>query len=186
MTHFTQKKRMFRPFTVFLLLFILSLSACLSPQKNTGDQTSTTEYRITKNVVIPLFNNTTLEPLLEKELTRIFKETFFVQGWQIQNKHTGSEKILTGKITAFSVTPTALSLIGGARAYQIKILMDILLQGDKEGVILKTKLEGISDYTARPNAAADRAAKNRAIREAAREMAERTTAFLEMPLRPTP
>ncbi|NOY84259.1 MAG: hypothetical protein GXO96_05490 [Nitrospirae bacterium] len=186
MTHLTLKKRMFRLSTIFLLLLIVSLSACLSPQKNTEDQTSTTEYRITKNIVIPLFHNTTLEPLLEKELTRIFKETFFSQGWQIHNKHTDIEKILTGKITAFSVTPTALNLTGGARAYQIKILMDILLQGDKEGVILKTKLEGISDYTARPNAVADRAAKNRAIREAAREMAERATAFLEMPLRPTP
>ncbi len=185
MTNFTLKKR-HRLSSLLLSLLIFSLSACLGPQKNTENQTSATEYHITKNVVIPLFHNATLEPILEKELTRIFKETFFTQGWQIQNKHTGTEKILTGKITAFSVTPTALSLTGGARAYQIKILMDILIQGDKEGVILKTKLEGISDYTARPNAAADRTAKNRAIREAAREMAERTTAFLEMPLRPSP
>ncbi len=180
MKNLTLKKHRFWP-SVILLILVISLSACLSPQKNTDNQTGATEYRITKEIVIPLFHNATLEPILEKELTRIFKETFFSQGWQILNKNTGREKILTGKITAFSVTPTALSPRGGARAYQIKILMDVLVQGEKEGVILKTKLEGISDYTARPNTAADRAAKNRAIREAAREMAERATAFLDLP-----
>lgn len=179
----TQKKRTktwFYP-PAFLLLFVL-LSACLGPQNNTDDKIAPPQAVISKTIVIPLFFNATLEPLLEKELTRIFKETFYTQGWEIKNKHMGKEKQMNGKITAFSVTPTALSLTGGARAYQMKIQMDVQVQGDREGIILKTKLEGISDYTARPGAAADRAAKNRAIREAAREMAERTAAFLDMPL----
>lgn len=182
MTHCTLKKRTatwFYALPLFLLMILLF--ACRSPQKNMGDATRTTKDVIEKTIAIPLFYNATSEPILEKEFTQIFKETFYAQGWQVQNKHMETGKTLSGRIVAFSVTPTVLGLTGGARAYQMKILLAVHVgQRDIVDAILEVTLEGISEYTARPNSAADRAAKNRAIREAAREMAERSVAFLEM------
>jgi len=169
---------------IALWILLVLLSACIGPQNNLSDKVDAPKTDPTKIIVIPLFYNATLEPILEKELTRIFKETFFAQGWQVETKQTDDKKTLSGQITAFSVVPTALGLTGGAREYQVQIAMDIeVLQGNKENKVLKTNVEGIADYVVRPNSAADRAAKNRAIREAGREMAERVSAFLEMPLR---
>lgn len=182
MTRYMLKKRTATwSYALPLFLLVILLSACHSPQKNMGDETRTTKDVIARTIAIPLFYNATSEPILEKELTQIFKETFYTQGWQVQNKHMETGKILRGRIIAFSVTPTVLGLTGGARAYQMKIILAVHVgQKDMVDAILEINLEGISEYTARPNSAADRAAKNRAIREAAREMAERTVIFLEM------
>ncbi|GEM_PF-6415782 len=181
MPNFTPKNRKScRAPSLFILCVIVSLSACLGPRSHSTDESARTDGP-EKTIVIPLFHNATLEPLIEKELTRIFKETFYARGWHVENKHGHSQKKLSGQIAGFSVTPTALTRTGGAREYQIHIRMEIeVLQGSAREKIFETRVEGIADYIARSDSAASRAAKNRAIREAGREMAERVSVFLEM------
>lgn len=167
---------------LFLLFSVGFLSACgftTAHQEN-----GASERKLAKPIAIPLFSNATLEPILEKEMTRIFKETFYTQGWHVTNRASGDEPLLSGRVTHFSVVATALTSTGGAREYQMRIGMEIhLLQGvgAEQKKVFTTTVEGISDYRAQPDSATDRAAKNRAIREAGQEMAEQVAAFLRLP-----
>lgn len=184
MPEFSGKHHMGRHVRVllFLLVSVCFLSACGFTTTHRANGAS--ESKLSKPIAIPLFSNATLEPILEKEMTRIFKETFYAQGWQVTNSQKGDEPLLSGRVTYFSVVATALTLTGGAREYQMRIGLEVhLLQGAgaEQKKIFTTTVEGISDYRAQPDSATERAAKNRAIREAGQEMAEQVSAFLRLP-----
>jgi len=133
-----------------------------------------------KALAIPLFSNTTSEPLLERELTRIFKETFYGLGWNVKNKPKDDGATLLVRITGFSQKPTVLTPTGGAREYQITINMAVrLLEGEEE--TFSRTVGGLAEYITRSDTKTDRISKDRAIREAGRKMAEKVSAFLQFP-----
>ncbi len=139
--------------------------------------------RAEKTIAIPLFSNTTFEPILEKELTRIFKETFYNHGWHVANKPLGNDLVLRANITSFSQIPTSLTPSGGAREYRVQIVAEFQLQqGARQEQRFSKVVTGVADYVTRSDVAQDRSSKNRAIREAGREMAEQVSALIQMPI----
>lgn len=130
---------------------------------------------------IPLFKNATFEPILEKPLTQIFKKTFYGRGWNVQGGSDKSGMILFGRIAHFGRSPIALNSVGAAREYRVTIGMNVRILHEKmeEALVSKT-VEGRADYIARPDAQEDRIAKDRAIREAGRSMAEEVASLLQM------
>jgi outer membrane lipopolysaccharide assembly protein LptE/RlpB len=129
-----------------------------------------------RTIAIPLFENATFEPILEKRVTETFKETFFSRGWKVVAPNRAS-LVLTGRIHRFERTPISLNRDGQAEEYRVKIGMEILLldpeaREKQQTAPLKREAEGLADYVARADVAADRVAEDRAIREAGRKMAE--------------
>lgn len=133
-------------------------------------------------VAIPLFSNTTPEPLLEKQMTQVFKETLSRRGWRIEENKKKAMLTLSGRITGFRRTPISLTLLGAAREYRLQIGLEIRLlrpeYGKEERLHL---LQGFAEYSVQPDAGRDRIAKERAIREAGQKMAEEITSLLLMP-----
>ncbi len=174
--------RLLSPTMLFLFLSLLT-SCHFNKMAETKHGQGTPE----KIIAIPLFSNATFEPILEKELTRIFKSVFYQDGWEVKNHASGDDRTLSGKIIGFTQRPTALTSTGGARAYQIRIDMEVhLLQGLEQKKTFVKNISGISDYVAQPNATADRSAKDRAIREAGEAMAAQLSTLIRVPLQRQP
>ena len=167
-----------------LCLFLLGVSACGYHVGSGNDLSTHAESTAAgRTVAIPLFENATFEPILEKRLTEAFKETFFSKGWKVVSDQSRASTVLTGRIVRFERLPLSLRQDGQAEEFRVKIGMEVrLLDSDKgqdgKAVSLKRSAEGIADYIARADVAADRAAEDRAIREAGRKMAEQVADLL--------
>jgi len=135
-----------------------------------------------KSLMVPLFFNASAEPLLEKSMTQIFKETLSRRGWSLKEVPAKAELKLSGRITAFGLTPISLSPLGAAREYRIQIDAQIRVLSAKSGTLLQIHpLKGLAEYRVRSSADLDRIAKNRAIREAAQTMADDLNLALGLP-----
>lgn len=138
-----------------------------------------------RTIAIPLFENATFEPILEKRVTEIFKETFFSKGWNVVSDQSPASLVLTGRIHRFERVPLSLNRSGQAEEFRVKIGMEVRFldsesepKPDGKAVPAKRETEGIADYFARADVAADRVAEDRAIREAGRKMAEQVADLL--------
>jgi len=139
--------------------------------------------RARHTIAIPIFENATFEPILEKPISQIFKETFFSRGWDITGDPKRAAVILKGRINRYERFPISLNPQGQAKEYRIKIGLQLRLHpsegagadGEKTFVVAT---EGSAEYIARSDPGADRIAENRAIREAGRRMAEEAADFL--------
>ncbi len=126
--------------------------------------------RFRRTIAIPFFENDTFEPLLEKRISQIFKETFISRGWKVESNPGRADFVLKGRINLYHRTPISLNLQGQAREYRIQIGLQVHLQqsGEKR---FETSYEESAEYLAQSDAKLSRSAEDRAIREAGQKMA---------------
>lgn len=166
--------------SLMLLTALIGFSAC-------AHQPILAQQGHKPSLSIPLLKNTTFEPLLEKTLTSIFKTALYEQGWQInaddQSEGDSSNKVLEGKITGFSRHPISLNQLGSVIEYRINMTIKVVLLGSKNRAKRFSRtINGEAEYIARSDSGEDRIAKDRAIREAGRDMADQLLAFLQADL----
>ncbi|MFQ5597301.1 MAG: LPS assembly lipoprotein LptE [Nitrospiria bacterium] len=136
-----------------------------------------------RRLAVPLFTNATFEPILDKQLTQVFKKTLYSRGWEILKDSESSEWTLLGRVTQFGRSPLSLDPVGAAKEYRVQIHVTLrLLRRNGGAALFSQTVEGSADYIARPDALGDRIAKDRAIREAARNMAEEAALLLQLAL----
>jgi outer membrane lipopolysaccharide assembly protein LptE/RlpB len=134
-----------------------------------------------QTIAIPLFENATFEPLLEKRISQIFKETFIARGWEVRSDPGRADLVLEGRISRYHRAPVSLNPQGQAREYRIQIGLKVHLQqsGEKRfETSPETSYEESAEYLARADAKASRSAEDRAIREVGRKMAEKLADLL--------
>ncbi|HLG21199.1 MAG TPA: LptE family protein [Candidatus Manganitrophaceae bacterium] len=129
-------------------------------------------------IAIPVFENGTFEPLVEKRVHEIFKETFMTRGWNVVAEDGQAPLVLSGKINRFDRTPVSLNLSGQAQEYRLKIGLAFSLREKGGNPAAESTAEGSAEYIARSDAGEDRAAQDRAIREAGRRLAEQVADLL--------
>ena len=152
-----------------ILLLVLSLAGCgyqsgIRSEITSSDQT----------IAIPIFENATFEPLLERQVAESFKETFLRQGWRVVAHSDQAPLTLSGRVIRFDRVPISLNLIGQALEYRITIGLEYtFLPKTGDPPKQKDHAEASAEYIANPDPLADRAAEDRAIREAGLRLAER-------------
>ncbi|MFQ5580364.1 MAG: LPS assembly lipoprotein LptE [Nitrospiria bacterium] len=139
---------------------------------------------VRQTIAIPLFENGTIEPLLEKRISRVFKETFISRGWKVISDPEGADLVLKGRIKRYHRAPLSLDLQGQAREYRVQIGLHFHLE-QKKGGEFETSAEGRAEYLARSDAKASRSAEDRAIREAGRKLAGKMADLLLTRITPT-
>lgn len=166
-----------------LLLLLLSLAGCGYHSGIRSDATSPDQ-----TIAIPVFENATFEPLLEKRVSESFKETFLKQGWQVVGHLNHAPLTLSGRVTRFDRTPISLNRIGQAQEYRITIGLEYTLLPNEGGRSKqKDHAEASAEYIANPDPISDRAAQDRAIREAGQHLAERVADLISIaPLSTSP
>jgi len=165
-----------------LLLLLLSLAGCGFHNGIRSDVPSSDQ-----TIAIPVFENATFEPLLEKWVSESFKETFLRQGWRVVADSDQAPLTLSGRVTRFDRIPISLNRIGQAQEYRITIGLEYTLL-PKEGGRSKEKdhAEASAEYIANPDPLSDRAAQDRAIREAGQDLAERVADLIHIAPLSTP
>lgn len=166
--------------TARFVLVCLILSGCAMQKELPPRSEATMQRGQGRVLMLPLFENETFEPILEGTLTQIFKATLFEQGWQLAPPKRPGTKVLLGRITGFGLQPIALNAVGGAREYRVVLALALVfLEAEGGPETFSMTVQGTADYIARPDPGSDRIAKDRAIREAGRQMAEQLAAALE-------
>ncbi|MFY9270492.1 MAG: LptE family protein [Candidatus Manganitrophaceae bacterium] len=173
---------------VFFLFLLIALSSCgyhhgfrseLQPfPEGRGARPDASDPLGT--ISIPVFVNTTFEPLLEKRITDVFKETFLTRGWEVTDGSGETGWLLTGLVQRFERIPISLQLTGRAQEYRIKVALEytVVRSGTLPGP--KRVIEASAEYIASPEPLLDRAAQDRAIREAGRRLAEQVADLIRM------
>ncbi|MEK6576133.1 MAG: LptE family protein [Nitrospirota bacterium] len=133
-----------------------------------------------RKIAVPTFHNDTFEPLIGKKVTGFIKEELASNGgFQLINDPSLADLTLTGRITGFSLTPISSSN-NRATEYRVSIKIDVDLSGknNKPGLTNKANIwtekgrEVTAEYFVTDDIAANNAAENRAIEEAAKLFAE--------------
>lgn len=159
-----------------ILLLLLSLAGCgyhsgVRSEITSSDQT----------IAIPVFENATFEPLLEKRVSESFKETFMRRGWQVVAHSHQAPLTLSGRVTRFDKIPISLNRIGQAQEYRITIGFEYtLLSKESNQSKQKDHAEASAEYIANTDPISDRAAQDRAIREAGQHLAEQVTDLMSV------
>lgn len=170
--------------TISVLFFLLVISGCTALNKGRSFSEEKSEGSLGV-LIVPLFENETFEPILERPLTQIFKETLFEEGWVVVNPGKPGTQVLLGRIKSFGLRPISLNPVGAVREYRIDLGLSVeVLESAGGQAALSMAIEGRADYVARPDPGSDRVAKDRAIREAGRGMAEKLAAALQVALNP--
>ncbi|MEK7748209.1 MAG: LPS assembly lipoprotein LptE [Nitrospirota bacterium] len=126
-------------------------------------------------IALLFFENGTNEPMIEQQFSPILKERFIRRGMnRIQNSNE-TAFVLSGKIVQFESAFKSLNENGQATEYQITIgVASKLTEKGKAEPALKMDLMESADYLASSDPAMNRDRRDRAIREAAFRLSDRT------------
>lgn len=137
-----------------------------------------------RKIAVPIFVNDTLEPALEAKLTRLIKQEFLThRGVRIASDPVQADWVVEGRITDFSETTLSLNPVFRADKNQteyqaaenrISLSVDIRVLDPQERVVLWQQggIQGSAEYVVSPDPGVSRSAKDLAIDEAAKRIAE--------------
>ncbi len=137
-----------------------------------------------RRIAVPVFVNDTLEPALEAKLTRLIKQEFLThRGVRIAPDPVQADWVVEGRITGFSETTLSLNPVFRADKNQteyqaaenrISLSVDIRILDPQERAVLWQQggIQGSAEYVVSPDPGVSRSAKDLAIDEAAKRIAE--------------
>ncbi len=153
---------------LFIMGFLFSCGKAIRPSS------------MTHTLAIPVFENRTSEPILGRQVTAAFKETFTRRRFKVVRHEKEAAYILVGTITQFDKTPKSLHRDGKVMEYRLTIGVTYILSprtGNTVSEEMPLKWNDIvhTDWVVRPDLFQDRSAQDRAIREIAQNLSQRAT-----------
>jgi outer membrane lipopolysaccharide assembly protein LptE/RlpB len=143
-----------------------------------------------KRIAVPIFENLTFEPLLERQTVDAIKEELITRGWNVVNRPQEADAVLKGKITLFELIPISLDPQSQVAEYRVHLAASLTLETPPPSVRVIWKeadWEGTAEFSAASDTSLQRANEDRAIREASRRLAVRLSrrlASLTIPTEP--
>jgi hypothetical protein len=122
-----------------------------------------------QKISIVVFENTTEEPLLELRVSSLFKEVFIRRGVLVVSDSREADFRLSAKVGPFEQVLVSLNGQGQVSESRVTIGLEYTLHGKET---LKDHLTASADYFNSSDPAQDKAAQDRAIREASLRLAE--------------
>ncbi len=121
-------------------------------------------------ILMLVFENATEEPLLELQVSSLFKEVFIRRGFLVVSDSREADFVLSGKIDHFEQGFLSLNTAGQASSSRVTIGLEYTLRGKET---LKARLTASADYFNSADPAQDKAAQDRAVREASVRLSEK-------------
>ncbi len=167
--------------TLWLVVFFLCACAPRAPLSHPSSSS------LQQPIAIVTFENATSEPIIERQVTALLKETFTRRGLNIVSPQEGAF-LLTGTISQLERTPRSLGPEGEARQYRMTLGIEYFLYtSGKEKLLFSWKETADADWEADNDFTRERSAYDRAIREISRDLAQRALdrliAYLNNPVR---
>ena len=131
-------------------------------------------------IAIPVFENKSPEPTVQRPLTESFRLAFITDGrLGLVNNKAEADLVITGTITNYWIRAVAFNAFDVATEYWVYIEADVLAQDQvKNQVYLKQTLKTRWNYRATPGIVSTEAARQEALREAYRVMSQRLVSLV--------
>lgn len=131
-------------------------------------------------VAIPVLENTSPEPTIQRPLTEAFRFGFIADGrLRVVNDKAGADLLITGTITDYWIRAVSFNDLDVATEYWVYVEADVLVQDQvKDQVYLKQKLKTRWDYRADFRIVSTEAARQEALAETYRVMSQRLVSLV--------
>jgi outer membrane lipopolysaccharide assembly protein LptE/RlpB len=170
------------PRTLILLALLLILSGCGYTIGSIGGSSGTTSTphaeagRLSQTIAVPIFDNTTSDPLLGEIVTERVKAQLLATGsWQMANTDQRPELLLSGHVSTLKLTPVAFDANSLATEYRLELHVEVILTRAADGSTIWSApdLVSLADYYVdQNNLAASNESRDRAVRDAGQQLAQ--------------
>jgi hypothetical protein len=129
-------------------------------------------------VAVPLFENRTFEPFLDARVTeRVRSRVATTAAWRLVSTPESAGLVIRGAVTGFGVITVSFDAANRPLEQRVSITAEITA-APREGAPFQSTLTATAEYPESSDSLQTRAAKNRAIEEAADNVANELTARL--------
>ncbi|MFZ5863593.1 MAG: LPS assembly lipoprotein LptE [Nitrospirota bacterium] len=134
-------------------------------------------------VAVPLFENRTFEPFVDARVTeRVRLRVENTAGWRLVSAPESADLVIRGTVTGVGVTAVSFDAANRPLEQRVAITAEVTA-APREGEPFQDSLTGTAEYRESADSLQTRAAKNRAIEEAADNVAQEWAARVSAHLR---
>lgn len=152
-----------------LLFSLLILQACGYHMAGTGSHLTAG----VKSIFIPVFENKTMEPIIEEELTTAVIREFLKDGRIEVAESTRADTVLKGSVVSYKETPVSFDAEQNVLEYRITVTTHLILLNTNK--LWEHDVTSTAEYTVSSDVMTTRIKKLSALREIARNLSEEVT-----------
>ena len=157
---------------VFILLLTLSLSACGYQLAGRGGHI----HDEIKSVAIPVFENKTMEPVIEEEFTPMIIREFIKDSRIKVVDRTEADIVLNGNVNSYKESPLSFDQNQEVLEYRITVTTHLKITRQKiNNIIWEKDIIKSSEYKVSSNVMTTRTSKLLALKEIAKNLSEEVT-----------
>lgn len=129
-----------------------------------------------KSIAIPVFENKTMEPIIEEEITSaVIKEFLKDDRIQVVDR-SQAELVLQGSVISYKESPISFDLNQNALEYRITVTTHLrLLQQSTHNILWERDVTASAEYDVSSDIMSARATKLLALKEIAQNLSEEVT-----------
>ena len=151
-----------------LLCSLLILPACGYHMAGTGSHLTPGM----KSVFIPVFENKTMEPIVEEELTPAVIREFLQDGRIEVVDRSRADMVLEGSVVSYKETPISFDASQNVLEYRIMVTTHIVLLKNNSLSLWGKDITSTAEYAVSSDVMTTRVSKLSALREIARNLSE--------------
>ena len=165
-----------KPRWLLLLLMGAALSAC--GYQVTGLKSTNLPKHI-QSLAIPVFENTSPEPTIQRSFTEELRRAFINDGRLQLAGENRADLVMKGALTGYSIRAVAFDANDIATEYWVYLNATVKVTDRTEGTVhLDQKLRTRWDYRATGSVTSSEASRQEALSQAYRELSERLVSLL--------
>jgi len=149
-----------------LLFSLLILSSCGYHMAGTGSHLTAG----VKTIFIPVFENKTMEPIIEEELTTAVIREFLKDGRIEVADSSRADMVLKGSVVSYKETPVSFDAAQNVLEYRVTVTTHLILLNTN--TLWEHDVTSTAEYTVSSDVMTTRIKKLSALREIARNLSE--------------
>ena len=149
-----------------LLFSLLILQACGYHMAGTGSHLTAGM----KSIFIPVFENKTMEPIIEEELTTAVIREFLKDGRIEVADSSRADMVLKGSVVSYKETPVSFDAAQNVLEYRVTVTTHLILLNTN--TLWEHDVTSTAEYTVSSDVMTTRIKKLSALREIARNLSE--------------
>jgi len=133
-----------------------------------------------KTIAIPVFENNSEEPTIQRPLTETLRRAFITDGrLRLVNNKGGADLVMTGTLTKYRVRAVAFNQFDVVTEYWVYIEADVLVTDQvKNKTYLKQKLKTRWDYRADDSVTTSEISRQEALTQTYRVLSQRLVSLV--------
>ena len=133
-----------------------------------------------KTIAIPVFENSSQEPTIQRPFTEALRRAFITDGrLRLVNDSAGADLVMTGTLTNYSISAVAFNQLDIAIEYWVYVEADVLVRDQvKNQDYLKQHVKTRWDYIADDSVISSEASRQAALTQTYRVLSQRLVSLV--------